>query len=170
MFRQRHNVVTINCGCINTGFYTQLPLLFETWVKTLTVQDWSPHCSCRRKGSLQNFTLFRFVFRSFEVIRVTVKIFTVFTDVQLFEVNQAGDGSGQVGQVVIGHAQLLQGLAVEELLWKHRVETMEYYNPMAKSHRPLVGRYKRTKSEKVSWGHKALNVVEKQWHYSSTFL
>lgn len=44
---------------------------------------------------------------------------TVFTDVQLFEVNQAGDGGGQVGQVVIRHAQLLQGLAVEELLCKH---------------------------------------------------
>lgn len=52
-------------------------------------------------------------------------LFTVFTDVQLFEVDQAGDGGGQVGQVVIGHAQLLQGLAVEELLWKHREETKE---------------------------------------------
>lgn len=50
----------------------------------------------------------------------TWSFFTVFTDVQLFEVNQAGDGGGQVGQVVIGHAQLLQGLAVEELLWKQR--------------------------------------------------
>ena len=66
-------------------------------------------------------------------------ILTVFTDVQLFEVNQAGDGGGQVGQVVIGHAQLLQGLAVEELLWKHRRETMEYYRLFTKSHRPLVG-------------------------------
>lgn len=46
-------------------------------------------------------------------------LFTVFTDVQLFEVNQTGDGGGQVGQVVIWHAQLLQGLAVEELLWRH---------------------------------------------------
>lgn len=51
---------------------------------------------------------------------------TVFTNVQLFEVNQAGDGGGQVGQVVVGHAQLLQGLAAEELLWKHRVKTIEY--------------------------------------------
>lgn len=41
---------------------------------------------------------------------------TVFTDVELLEVNQAGDSGGQVGQVVIGHAQLLQSLAVEELL------------------------------------------------------
>lgn len=65
------------------------------------------------------------------------RIFTVFTDVQLFEVNQAGDGGGQVGQVVIGHAQLLQGLAVEELLWEHRGETMEYYSLLEKSHRDL---------------------------------
>lgn len=95
---------------------------------------------------------------------------TVFTDVQLFEVNQAGDGGGQVGQVVIRHAQLLQGLAVEELLWKQRGETMEYHSLLAKSHRPLVERYKRTGSEKVSWRHAPLNVVEKQCHFSSIFL
>lgn len=52
------------------------------------------------------------------------RTFTIFTDVQLFEVDQAGDGGGQVGQVVIRHAQLLQGLAVEKLLWKQRGETM----------------------------------------------
>lgn len=44
------------------------------------------------------------------------RVVTVFTDVELLEVNQAGDSGGQVGQVVIGHAQLLQSLAVEELL------------------------------------------------------
>lgn len=51
-------------------------------------------------------------------------IVTVFTDVKLFEVDQAGDGGGQVGQVVVRHAQLLQGLAVEKLLWKQSSETM----------------------------------------------
>ena len=47
-------------------------------------------------------------------------LFTIFTDVQLFEVDQACDGGGQVGQVVVRHAELLQGLAVEQLLQKHR--------------------------------------------------
>ena len=46
-------------------------------------------------------------------------LFTIFTDIQLFEVDQAGDGGGQVGQVVVRHAELLQGLAAEQLLWKH---------------------------------------------------
>lgn len=50
---------------------------------------------------------------------------TIFTDVQLLEVNQTGNGGGQVGQVIIRHAQLLQGLAVEELLWKHRGQIKE---------------------------------------------
>lgn len=70
--------------------------------------------------------------------------FTVFTDVQLFEVHQAGDGGGQVGQVVIRHAQLLQGLAVEELLWKYQGETMEYHG--------LVGKITQTFNKKVQRG------------------
>lgn len=75
---------------------------------------------------------------------MTAGTFTVFTDVQLFEVHQAGDGGGQVGQVVIGHAQLLQGLAVEELLWKYGGETMEYHS--------LFGKIIQTFSKKVQRG------------------
>lgn len=88
------------------------------------------------------------------VICVTERIFTVFTDVQLFEVNQAGDGGGQVGQVVIGHAQLLQGLAVEELLWEHKggKKQCNIIVCRQKSNRPLVERYKRTESIKSAGG------------------
>lgn len=96
------------------GFYSGLPRLFQICRKTFT------------------FLIFVFVFRFVHLCNREVFFFTVFTDVQLFEVNQAGDGGGQVGQVVIGHAQLLQGLAVEELLWRHRGETMEYHSPLAK--------------------------------------
>lgn len=96
--------------------------------------------------------------------------FTIFTDVQLFEVDQAGDGGGQVGQVVIRHAQLLQGLAVEKLLWKQRGETMEYYSLLAKITQTVSGKVKRTEHENVSWRHAPLNVVEKQFHFSSVFL
>jgi len=94
---------------------------------------------------------------------------TVFTDVELFEVDQAGDGGGQVGQVVIGHAQLLQGLAVEELLWKHRGgETMEYYSLLAESHRPL--REKVTAVQKVRTSTGAMHHVrlwKKELHLSA---
>lgn len=69
----------------------------------------------RRLVILQQTVIFQFVQVGLSIF-VTEMIFTIFTYVQLFEVNQAGDGGGQVGQVVIGHAQLLQSLAVEELL------------------------------------------------------
>lgn len=99
------------------------------------------------------------------VIYVYVKMFTVFTDVQLFEVNQAGDGGGQVGQVVIGHAQLLQGLAVEELLWGHKGMTKAYYGLLGKT----LNRKIRC-VQKVSWMHAALNVVENLCHFSCVLL
>lgn len=106
------------------------------------------------------------------VICVTERIFTVFTDVQLFEVNQAGDGGGQVGQVVIGHAQLLQGLAVEELLWEHKggKETMQYYSLSAEIKQTFSGKVQKDREHKVSWRHAPLNVVEKQCHLSSAFI
>lgn len=98
---------------------------------------------------LESLKTFLFVFRFVWVER----IFTVFTDVQLFEVNQAGDGGGQVGQVVIGHAQLLQGLAVEELLWEHKGGGQcNIIVCRQKSNRPLVERYKRTESIKSAGG------------------
>lgn len=117
--------------------------------------------SISRAGEFENYhTLLSFLFFLFvslfvPVICVTERIFTVFTDVQLFEVNQAGDGGGQVGQVVIGHAQLLQGLAVEELLWEHKGRGQEQWNIIVcrqKSNRPLVARYKRTESMKSAGG------------------
>lgn len=104
---------------------------------------------------LESLKTFLFVFWFVRVIWVPERIFTVFTDVQLFEVNQAGDGGGQVGQVVIGHAQLLQGLAVEELLWEHKTGGGEQCNIIVcrqKSNRPLVERYKRTESIKSAGG------------------
>lgn len=75
--------------------------------------------------------------------------FTIFTDVQLFEVNQAGDGGGQVGQVVIRHAQLLQGLAVEELLWEHTGTRQRNITVCWQIHtqRPLTERYKKHRKQ-----------------------
>lgn len=121
---------------------------------------------------LESLKTFLFVFWFVRVICVTERIFTVFTDVQLFEVNQAGDGGGQVGQVVIGHAQLLQGLAVEELLWEHKggKETMQYYSLSAEIKQTFSGKVQKDREHKVSWRHAPLNVVEKQCHLSSAFI
>ena len=93
-----------------------------------------------------------FLFRFVQIIYISERAVTVFTDVQLFEVNQAGDGGWQVGQVIIRHAQLLQGLAVEELLWEHGGETMEYYSVLVKSDRLLVEWHKRTQRESQCCG------------------
>lgn len=43
---------------------------------------------------------------------------TVLADVELAEVDQAGDGGREAGEVVVRNAELPQRLAVEELLFR----------------------------------------------------
>lgn len=43
---------------------------------------------------------------------------TILADVELAEVDQAGDGGWEAGEVVVGNAELPQRLAVEQLLFR----------------------------------------------------
>lgn len=47
-------------------------------------------------------------------------LLTVLADIQLPEVGEVGDRRGQHSQVIIGHAQPIEQLTVEQLLWKKR--------------------------------------------------
>lgn len=106
--RMCNNLVNyFGCGVDVTKFYSGFSKLYKL---------------CRKTFKDNNSGLRRL--RFLQVIGVTENIVTVFTDVELFEVDQAGNGGGQVGQVVVRHAELLQGLAVEKLLWKQSSETM----------------------------------------------
>lgn len=53
-----------------------------------------------------------------ERVVILVIALTVLADVQLPEIDEVGDGRGQHCEVIVWHAQPVEQLAVEQLLWR----------------------------------------------------
>ena len=56
---------------------------------------------------------------------ILVIVLTVLADVQLPEIDEVGDGRRQHREVIVWHAQPVEQLAVEQLLWREEERERE---------------------------------------------